>query len=278
MENILVLGVISSCVLIGTVQGIDLAKGNISINEPDATSKSKFLFFLMWIFRLSLIPLIFLAAMGDFLWYVPLFMAHYFKELVICFYGGILILLGACSLGNAIQDRKGILKSMMLITALVSMCIYCQYNVPQSIWTELSEVKTNGIILQSSSYSCVPAACANLMQSFGIDVTERQLAKAFRTSTSGTHLTTVIYILKEYGLIGSRNLTDVENMKNLENSIILVDHPETGPNSHAVYFMGYERDKFKIIDPMQGKIELGEQEFSKIWHGELVEFKFSAMQ
>jgi hypothetical protein len=62
------------------------------------------------------------------------------------------------------------------------------------------------------------------------------------------------------------------NVVNLP-ALLFVDHPATGPESHAVGYMGNVGVKAEIWDPLSGKVLMGAEELRKIWHGRAIEMR-----
>jgi hypothetical protein len=54
--------------------------------------------------------------------------------------------------------------------------------------------------------------------------------------------------------------------------MIFVDHPVTGPESHAMAYAGYKNDKAEILDPLIGRKFLTETQLKHVWRGRGIEF------
>jgi ABC-type bacteriocin/lantibiotic exporter with double-glycine peptidase domain len=55
-------------------------------------------------------------------------------------------------------------------------------------------------------------------------------------------------------------------------AMLFVDNQFTGPESHAVAYMGFNKNKAEIFDPLEGRRLLSKNELAKIWHGRGIEF------
>ena len=55
--------------------------------------------------------------------------------------------------------------------------------------------------------------------------------------------------------------------------MIFIDHPAAGDESHAVAYMGINKGKAEIWDPLEGKRYLDVRQLKKIWHGRGIEFR-----
>ena len=130
----------------------------------------------------------------------------------------------------------------------------------------------DGIILQSSGYSCAAAVCANISEYYGQPATEKGMAEKLGMTDLGSSPTQVKYLLKSIGLKTREfRLTPPQVGKVEAPALLSVYHPDTGPETHLVIFMGTKQGKHEIWDPLKGKILLSEQELNSLWEGLTIE-------
>lgn len=256
--------------LIGALEGIRLRHREVNLHNKLAVKKSTLLTGLKWIFRFSVIPLGLLTLQGDFLWILPPVFAHYFKETLIIFYGGILICLAGAMIGNSVRGSVTQLRvSLITLLAYILIC-YCMFYVPYPVYQELSRIENDGVIFQSSSHSCVPASLANIVRYHRQNISEQGLAVLLKTSTFGTHLSSLEYICPSLGFYAKRSLVKYADLQGINYALVTVDHPQTGPDSHAVVLVSASIDTVHLIDPLQGRLKMSAEDFQEIWHGQVV--------
>ena len=126
----------------------------------------------------------------------------------------------------------------------------------------------DGVILQTTAFTCVPTAAANIAALFGVHTTEKELATLFHTSRDGTYPGAVLAGLKEFGISG-RKLTlrepDIESVKPPAMLFVLHD-------SHAVVYVGRTNGVLEIWNPSGGKVRIPEGRIGRIWDGHALEF------
>jgi len=74
-------------------------------------------------------------------------------------------------------------------------------NVTNSSIQDILQIDTTGIVMSSTTSNCGPAALATLMQKFGINVTQDELAIFAGTDTTGTTMSGLIQAAQNEGLI-----------------------------------------------------------------------------
>ncbi len=245
-----------------------MAKSGYDLNSKDINQFSKPIFLSKLLFRLSILPLASLLFFDDFLWALPLFTAHYFNEILVMFYGGILLFLACIEFGEALQTGQTKVRKCIGVILVLSTLWVLFVHQPWQIWNRLVHIEEAGAVFQTSSYSCVPASVANLMKHHGFIAKERELAKSMKTTMVGTHMSSALYVLKDLGFHGRRMNVEVETLKSSNATLLTVDHPATGPNSHMIFCKGYEGQRFVVIDPLKGWTFYSPGELEKIWHGE----------
>lgn len=128
----------------------------------------------------------------------------------------------------------------------------------------------DGLILQSTGSTCVPASAANVARLFGIDKTEREMVQVLGTTESGTTVAQLVCGMRQLGFECTLN-----------NSGVTADlHPpailfvELGSLPHAVAYVGQRDGKSEIWDPVRGKRLMTEAQLQHMWiHGSAVEIR-----
>jgi len=138
------------------------------------------------------------------------------------------------------------------------------------IASELTVQSRRGVILQSSTSSCAAATVANLDRLRGGTLTEGEAAELMGTTRSGTSTAQIYSGLDELGL-EPRVRIDFDPQSLLFPAVLIVDHPETGRESHAIAYIATRQDMFEVWDPTHGRALMSEEELEQIWHGVVIE-------
>jgi hypothetical protein len=134
----------------------------------------------------------------------------------------------------------------------------------------LGEIRmsSDGVILQTTPYTCVPAAGANIAAMLGVHTTERELAELFHTTRDGTFPAQVLRGLKELGISG-RKVTTGGGLNAIHPPAMFFIFGDT----HAVVYAGMTGGLAEIWNPSFGKAFLPEWRLSKMWEGHVLEFE-----
>jgi ABC-type bacteriocin/lantibiotic exporter with double-glycine peptidase domain len=157
-----------------------------------------------------------------------------------------------------------------MVLSLLALGGYLGYahHRQQPVFAKLGEDVRDGVILQTSGSSCAAAATANVLGVLGEKISEREMARLLKTTRSGTLSASVLVEVRRMGFFAERFMLDEGLWSEAPvPSVILVDHPATGPESHAVSLMGVDEGVFEVWDPLTGKLDLTRLELGKIWHG-----------
>ena len=65
----------------------------------------------------------------------------------------------------------------------------------------ISKKNTTGIVMAANNYNCGPAALATVLQSFGINTTDKELAKLAGTDKNGTNMYGLVQAAQKKGLV-----------------------------------------------------------------------------
>ena len=172
---------------------------------------------------------------------------------------------GAFKLFGLNFEDSGIVLGLLFLTIVVG-----ELFVPVPIWSQLYHKEKQGWVLQSSGFSCVPASLCNLMAQEGLQLKESDLARELKTSMKGTHLTSVLYWLKKHKFDAERIVLNPDTTTELSNCIVTIDHPATGPDSHAAYLHTMNVDLVQLVDPLSGIKEMKREDFLKVWKGQVL--------
>ena len=134
----------------------------------------------------------------------------------------------------------------------------------------------DGIVLQTTSYSCAPAAIATLARFTRLDtgMTEREAARLAGTSREGTSAYAELRVLRALGLApGYRRRLTTDSLPFLGPAILHVNEPIlTTTVSHSVALLGVDTAVHTITvgNPLYGRQVKRFTELSGYWIGEAV--------
>jgi hypothetical protein len=131
-----------------------------------------------------------------------------------------------------------------------------------------TRISSDGVILQTTPYTCVPAAGANIAAMLGVHTTERELVELFHTTRDGTFPAQVLRGLKELGISG-RKVTGGGGLNAIHPPAMLFIFSD----SHAVVYAGMKGGLAEIWNPSAGKAFLPEWRLGQMWDGHALEFK-----
>ncbi|MCZ6689914.1 MAG: cysteine peptidase family C39 domain-containing protein [Planctomycetota bacterium] len=164
-------------------------------------------------------------------------------------------------------------KLVFAFSLLVGSIYFLIHNLNAPIAPRLVElVDEDGVILQTSGVSCVAASAANIVRLYGIERTEKAMADYLGTTRMGTTMAQLIYGLDRMGFeCRPVERPDGAPLELRAPAVLLVDHPRTPREGHAVAYVGKKEGLFEILDPTLGRIRLTQEQVSVIWHGHAVE-------
>jgi hypothetical protein len=145
--------------------------------------------------------------------------------------------------------------------------------VPALIKDELRNLKTvvnpNGICLQSTGYTCGPAAAVTALTKLGVTADEGEIAVLSHTSPVAGTLPTCLSsaLQKRYGNEGLkcqyRNFNSINQLRNAGITLAVVKDGLI--NSHCVTVLGVTDDMVTVADPVWGRTLMSHKEFEKVW-------------
>ncbi len=260
-------------ILVGSMECRRLFLKDANLDMKTVLRRAPYLYILI---PLSLILLV-IANLNrpHLLWNLPLWLQFHYTALT---WGGILAIFAfVFSLASAVALRTRHRERWKIVVAgilLVFVIQVIQWNYTRPIAPRLKDiVATSGTVMQTSNASCAAASGASITRTFGMQKTEKQMAKLFGTTVGGTSGAQVIYGMKKIGYSCNKvEVLDSNPEKLNAPAMIFIDNQFTGPESHAVAYMGLNKDKAEIFDPLEGRRFLSKNQLAKIWHGRGIEF------
>ncbi len=263
-------------IFVGLMECRRLFRKDPNLNVKTALSKAPYLYVLI---PASIILLV-TANLNrpQLLWNVPLWLQYHYTALT---WGGILAIFAfVFSLASAVAIRtrhRERWKIVVAATLLILVVEVIQWNYTRPIAPGLKDMVTStGIVMQTSNASCAAASGASIARTFGMQKTEKQMAELFGTTVAGTSGAQVIYGMRKIGLSSKKVEVSDSNPERLKSpAMIFIDNQFTGPESHAVAYMGFNKDKAEIWDPLEGRRFLTKKQLAKMWHGRGIEFRLN---
>lgn len=125
----------------------------------------------------------------------------------------------------------------------------------------------DGVILQTTMSTCVPASGANIAALLGIHTTEKELAKLFHTTRDGTFPAQALHGMEQLGISGHK-VTATGGIQTVHPPAMLFVIGDT----HAVVYAGMKGGLVEILNPSSGKRLMPESRLNVIWDGHALEF------
>jgi ABC-type bacteriocin/lantibiotic exporter with double-glycine peptidase domain len=123
------------------------------------------------------------------------------------------------------------------------------------------------MVLQSTPYTCMPAAIANILRRHGITKTEAELALLMGTSQEGTSTGRAALELQRLGLKATKKSVPDRNVAALvPPAILLMDS-----DAHVVVYFGLSNQLAQILDPSSGWRAYKMTQLAARWTGRALE-------
>ena len=263
-------------IFVGLMECRRLFSKDPNLNVKTALSKAPYLYVLI---PLSIILLV-IANLNRpaLIWNLPLWIQYHYTALT---WGGILAIFAfVFSLASAVAIRtrhRERWKIVVAATLLILVVEVIQWNYTRPIAPRLKNiVASSGTVMQTSNASCAAASAASIARTFGIQKTEKEMAELFGTTVAGTSGAQVIYGMRKIGIASKKvEVPDSDPERLKSPAMIFIDNQFTGPESHAVAYMGLNKDKAEIWDPLEGRRFFTKDQLAKIWHGRGIEFRLN---
>jgi predicted double-glycine peptidase len=133
--------------------------------------------------------------------------------------------------------------------------------IPQSLVNN-STKNTTGIVMQSTNYSCGPAALATVLNNLGINTTEQELKVLAGTDTSGTSMYGLVHAAQSKGLNLVGSSLSIDDLS--PNTIVILTKNGT---PHFSVVREVTNESVKLADPSLGNIEMSIERFNEIYSG-----------
>jgi hypothetical protein len=131
-----------------------------------------------------------------------------------------------------------------------------------------TRISSDGVILQTSASTCVPASGANIAAMLGVHTSEQELAKLCHTTRDGTFPAQALRGMKELGIAG-RKVTASGGIRTVHPPAMLFVVGDT----HAMVYAGMTGGLAEIWNPSSGKMLMPESRLDVIWGGHALEFQ-----
>ena len=135
-------------------------------------------------------------------------------------------------------------------------------------------VDSNGVHLQTTGYTCGPAATATVLKAYGINDSEKNIALGTRcNSYSGTRSFDLInYINTQYGEeleAEYRYIDKVDSLKDM-NGFFIAEVKVNTFTDHFIAIMKFDGDLLTVADPSLGRFQTRAEIFSKEWRNRVI--------
>jgi len=136
-----------------------------------------------------------------------------------------------------------------LIIAILVLTPFAKQVLRAVDYDALGDKWEDGVCIQSTHYTCVPACVATYVRMLGGHFTERELAQAAGTTTTGTEFWYLARALRRRGYEPAyRHVNSIGNAP--VPSILGVKIGRTG---HVVVLLGKDKDGVTIAEPLRGR-------------------------
>lgn len=223
-------------------------------------------------------PLCVLALIGDIMltwapdlqWRLPQALLVYYAPLSRSIALGVLAYVGTMVSTLALRARHPQVKLVMVsaVTFLIAFLAAQYANARPIDVTALRHQEKDGVILQTSSATCVAAACANIVRTYGMNMSEADMVTALGTTMRGTSTAQVVLGMSRLGF--ACRLVDARSIEQVHPPALLLVN---GADSHAVAYMGAQDNRLIVLDPMRGRTLLTPELLSRIWRGHAIELQ-----
>ncbi|MEL7670704.1 cysteine peptidase family C39 domain-containing protein [Methanobacterium sp.] len=129
----------------------------------------------------------------------------------------------------------------------------------------IAKIDTTGIIMQSTSYNCGPAALATVLNNLGINATEQELASLAGTDKSGTTMYGLVHAAQSKGLKVRGMRLSQDKLK--KNDIVVLNIDGV---THYSIVKEVTNESVKLMDPSLGNIKMSKEEFNKFYSGNAI--------
>lgn len=153
--------------------------------------------------------------------------------------------------------------------ALVLFCLAWLAVMQYARWLAIRDLaltgdswSDDGVLIQTTNYTCVPAALVMLLKDFGINVSTKDIAKEAGTDIFGTSAAGIFRVGKKYGFKVIRQKMDFSRFADTRLPGIILFRSKG--IKHAAY-LKYNKEfgVLEVKDPVDGLLKLNEQDAIK---------------
>ncbi|MEN4018792.1 MAG: C39 family peptidase [Methanobacterium sp.] len=126
----------------------------------------------------------------------------------------------------------------------------------------IPQIDTSGIVMQSSDFSCGPAALATVLNNLGVHATEQELIVLAGTDSSGTTMHGLSEAAKAKGLSATGMKLSVDDLR--PNNIV---HIILDGEGHYSVIREVSENSVYLADPSLGNIEMTREKFAEVYTG-----------
>ena len=207
---------------------------------------------------------------------ILIYVAEYINYLVLalgCFSLGLLVLLE----WEGRRDRQRLREMLIAVfTIMLAISIIIHYSLPVNALVGNPKI-ADGIVLQTTRYTCAPASIATLANLMGIQppLTEKDVVAMTNTNKFGTSVLAEIRTMEKLGMSPQYkrglNITDLINNNKL--AILHVNEPIRGKKmNHAIALLGINPNEQTVTvgNPIYGIQIKTFEEMEDYWTGDAV--------
>ena len=169
--------------------------------------------------------------------------------------------------------RRGQRRLIGILAGVLAMYFIMPFLQPAVFQGQLSRIETrlgvDGICLQTTWYTCGPAAAVTVLRRMGLPAEERDLALLSRTTPSaGTQPDSLCFaIRRRYASAGvsceQRTFTRVSDLRGL--GYVIAQVKFSFMVDHYVAVLDVSDTHVEVADPLAGQMRLTHDEFERIW-------------
>jgi len=126
----------------------------------------------------------------------------------------------------------------------------------------IPDLNTTGIVMQTTNYTCGPAALATVLNNMGINATEQELANLAGTDENGTTMYGLSEAVKAKGLNAIGMKLSIDDLKP-KNIVFITANGEP----HYSVVREVTNESVKLADPSLGNIEMSKEKFAEVYSG-----------
>lgn len=254
--------------IVGAQTARRLHRGGITL--ANALRRVPWLWAVLPLLGLLLVTHFGLQARPDLWWLLPPWLEVSYLALI---WGGILMIFGLifglvitlAYLESHPERRKAVFAAVLCVAAVeVAHARHTRLIGPDLVAHETAD----GIVLQTTGVSCAAASLANWRRLEGHPATEREMADLMGTTTLGTTAGQVIRGLEQIGRVCQKAELSPEVL--VGPAMLFVDHPDIGPDAHAVLHVAGKDGHHEVWDPAVGRRRLDTAGLRAIWRGRAI--------